>query len=169
MNEAHAHLVINHFPIILPMIALVLLVFGIFQKNETLQKTALWIFVVGAIFTFFAMFTGDKAEHFIENFSGISEQKIENHEEMAEQLAWLQYMVGIISLIGLFLHFKKNQASKYVHYLLLILTIVLLFFAQKTGTSGGEIRHPEISGNANELLPANHNDGENEEQDYEHD
>lgn len=169
MNEAHAHLVMNHFPIILPMVALVLLVFGIFRKNETLQKTALWIFVVGAVFTFFAMFTGDKAEHFIENLPGISEQKMENHEEMAEQLAWIHYLVGIISVVGLILHHKKNKAIKYLHYFLLVLTLILLFFAQKTGTSGGEIRHPEISGNGNELVPANINDEKNQEKEHEHD
>lgn len=169
MNEAHAHLVMNHFPIILPMVALVLLAFGIFRKNETLQKTALWIFVVGAVLTFFAMFTGDKAEHFIENLPGISEQKMENHEEMAEQLAWIQYLVGIISVVGLILHHKKHQAIKYLHYLLLVLTLILLFFAQKTGSSGGEIRHPEISENSNELLPTNNNVGDHEEPEYEHD
>lgn len=64
---------------------------------------------------------------------------------------------------------KKNQAIKYLHYFLLVLTLILLFFAQKTGTSGGEIRHPEISGNGNELVPANINDEKNQEKEHEHD
>ena len=69
------------------------------------------------------------------------------HEEMAEKLAIALYVLGGISLIGLFLNFKKHAKANIVSYLTVLIAIVGIFLGKQTGTTGGEIRHTEIREN----------------------
>jgi hypothetical protein len=46
------------------------------------------------------------------------------------------------------LNYKKHAKAQLVSYLALIVAIVGVFFAQQTGTTGGEIRHTEIRANS---------------------
>ncbi len=50
MNEAHLHLVVNHFPIIGTILGLGILVVGLLLKNNSVKNTAFFLFIVAAIF-----------------------------------------------------------------------------------------------------------------------
>jgi hypothetical protein len=56
----------------------------------------------------------------------------------------LSYILGGISLLGLWASFKEKTFSGLVAIVTLVFAIVVLFFAKQTGTSGGVIRHTEI-------------------------
>ena len=144
MNGAHLHMVVNHFPIIGTIVGLGILVGGMILKNNTVKNIAYCVFVVGAIFAAISMATGDDAEEMVVKMPTIGRHIIHEHEEMAEKLAILLYLLGIISLIGLYSNFRKKQKTTLISYLALILVIVAVFLAKETGTSGGEIRHTEI-------------------------
>lgn len=148
MNDAHLHLVLNHFPIIGTILGLGILITGIILKNNTVKNTAYVLFVVAAIFAAFSMGTGEGAEELVEDMPSVGKQIIHEHEEMAEKLAIVLYVLGIISLGGLYLHFKEHAKAKLVSYIVVIVAIIAVFFAQQTGTTGGEIRHTEIRANA---------------------
>jgi len=148
MNDAHLHLVVNHFPIIGTILGLGILITGIILKNNILKSTAYALFIVAAIFAAFSMGTGEGAEELVEDMPSIGKQIIHEHEEMAEKLAIILYVLGTISLIGLYLNYKKHAKAQLVSYLALIVAIVGVFFAQQTGTTGGEIRHTEIRANS---------------------
>lgn len=148
MNDAHLHLVVNHFPIIGTILGLGILIVGIILKNNILKSTAYALFIVAAAFAAFSMGTGEGAEELVEDMPSIGKQIIHEHEEMAEKLAIILYVLGAISLAGLFLNYKKHAKAQLVSYLALIIAIVGVFFAQQTGTTGGEIRHTEIRANA---------------------
>lgn len=148
MNDAHLHLVVNHFPIIGTIFGLGILITGIILKNNILKSTAYALFIVAAVFAAFSMGTGEGAEELVEDMPSIGKQIIHEHEEMAEKLAIILYVLGAISLAGLFLNYKKHAKAQLVSYLSLIVAIVGVFFAQQTGTTGGEIRHTEIRTNA---------------------
>jgi hypothetical protein len=49
MNDAHLHLVVNHFPIIGTIFGLGILVTGMIVKNNTLKNTAYVLFATAAI------------------------------------------------------------------------------------------------------------------------
>jgi hypothetical protein len=51
MNGAHWHLVLNHLPIIIPMVGLLVMFGGILVKSEVLKRAAFSIFILGAITT----------------------------------------------------------------------------------------------------------------------
>lgn len=144
MNEAHLHLVVNHFPIIGTILGLGVLVVGLLLKNNSVKNTAFFLFIVAAIFAALSMATGEGAEELVEEMPNIGHQVIHEHEEMAEKLAIVLYALGLTSLVGLYLSYKKSAKSSLVSILAVIIAIVAVFLAQQTGTTGGEIRHTEI-------------------------
>ena len=144
MNDAHLHLVMNHFPIIGPILGFGILLTGIILKNNSVKNTAYVLFIVSAIFAAFSMGTGEGAEEIAEKLPGVTKQIIHEHEEMAEKLAIVLYLLGVISLGGLFLSYKKSAKVKWVSFAALVVVVVGIFLAKEVGTSGGEVRHTEI-------------------------
>ena len=67
---------------------------------------------------------------------------------MAEKLALVLYVLGGISLVGLYLNFKNHAKSSLVSYFAFVVAVVAVFFGKQTGTTGGEVRHTEIRANA---------------------
>lgn len=144
MNDAHFHLVVNHFPIIIPIIGLLVMAAGIGIKSEIIKRTAFGLFILGALFTLPAFGTGEGAEEIIENLPGIEERYIKAHEEAAETFALLSYGLGLLSIVGLWSNWKEKSFSKVLSIIVLLFAVVVLFFGKEVGTTGGEIRHPEI-------------------------
>ncbi|WP_226064944.1 hypothetical protein [Kaistella polysaccharea] len=144
MDELHMHLVVNHLPIIFPVVGIIILLIGIFSKSEVTKRNAYIIFILGAITSMVAMGTGEGAEDSATKIAGLSENLIKKHEEVSEIFAALTYVLGAISLVALIASFRNSVISKYAPFLVGIFAIVSLFFAQKVGTTGGEIRHTEI-------------------------
>jgi uncharacterized membrane protein len=147
MNDAHLHLVVNHFPIIGTIFGLGILIAGLFLKNNTVKNTAYVLFVVAAIFAFISMSTGEGAEEMVEDMPNIGKQIIHEHEELAEKLALLLYATGIFSLVALYTSLKNHKFSKMASYITLVLALGAAVLGSSVGTSGGEIRHTEIRDN----------------------
>lgn len=147
MNDAHLHMVVNHFPIIGTILGLGILITGMVLKNKSVQNTAYVLFIVAAIFAAFSMGTGEGAEELVEDMPSVGKEIIHEHEEMAEKLALVLYALGVISLAGLFLDYKNHSKAKLVSFVAVVVAGIGVFFAQQTGTTGGEIRHTEIRAN----------------------
>lgn len=144
MNQAHYHLVLNHFPIIIPFVALMVLIGGFAVKSGVVKRAAYFIFILGSFTTIAAMATGEGAEEAIEHIEGVTEGMIHSHEERAELFAILGYFLGAAAAFAIWSSLKKKAYADYLGYALIVYSCVVLYFAQQTGTSGGEIRHPEI-------------------------
>jgi uncharacterized membrane protein len=144
MNEAHFHLVVNHLPIIFPIVGVIVMITGFISKSEAVKRTAFMIFIFGALASIAAMATGEGAEEIVEKINGVSESYIKTHEEIAETFAVLSYILGGISLLGLWASFKQKSFSSIIAVVTLVFAFVVLFFGKQTGTTGGEIRHTEI-------------------------
>ncbi len=144
MNGAHWHLALNHLPIILPLVAIVVLITGLLKGSRSLKETALFIFMIGSLATIAAMNTGEGAEEVVEEISGVTENYIEQHEELAETFAFLSYGLGALSLLTFWFSRKEKKIERLLHIVVLIFSCSVLIYAQKTATSGGEIRHTEI-------------------------
>jgi uncharacterized membrane protein len=155
MNDAHLHMVVNHFPIIGTIFGFGILIVGLLLKNKTLLNTSYVLFIVAAIFGAFSMGTGEGAEELVEDMPNIGKQIIHEHEELAEKLAILLYVLAGLSLVGLYLNYKNNAKAKLLSFFIIGIATAGLFLAQKVGTSGGEIRHTEIRANATILNSGN--------------
>lgn len=148
MNDAHLHMVVNHFPIIGTIFGLGILLTGIFMKNNVIKNVAYVLFVVAGIFAAVSMTTGEGAEEMAEKLPSVTDQIIHEHEEMAEKLAIVLYALGLVSLIGLYANLKNHAKASLVSYLAVAIAIAGVFLGKQTGTTGGEIRHTEIRTNA---------------------
>ncbi len=144
MNGAHLHLVVNHLPIIIPIIAFILMLGGFAMKSEILKRAAYGLFVLGAISAMVAFATGEETEEVVEHMAGVDESLIKVHEEKAETFAVLIYILGGISLVGMWASWKRASYSKMISIVAILFSLIVFIFAQQTGTTGGEIRHTEI-------------------------
>jgi uncharacterized membrane protein len=147
MNDAHLHLLVNHFPIIGTIFGLGILLAGIIFKNNAIKNVSYVIFIVTAIFAYIGMSTGEGAEEIVEDMPNVGKQIIHEHEEFAEKLALVLYLLGAVSLFGLYANLKNYSKAKLITYLTLVIAIVGVVLAKCVGTSGGEIRHTEIRAN----------------------
>lgn len=144
MNDAHLHLMANHFPIIGLVIGFLVLLFGLFFRDRKVRMTALGILIFSSLTALFANYTGELAEDVVENLSGVSEAHIETHEDVAELFLWTMTITGALALILIVMELKRIKRTKLVYIPLIIAIAVSGYFAKETGTTGGEIRHPEI-------------------------
>lgn len=149
MNDAHFHLVVNHLPIVGVLIGFLVLLVGLIMKKPEVKNTALGIFIFSALTAIAAFLTGEGADEIVENLPGISETLIHKHEEYAELFLTMMLILGGISLITLFLQYKKLSFYKYGFMIVLLLSITAIVISKYVGTSGGEITHIEIRSDAN--------------------
>ena len=147
MNDAHLHMVVNHFPIIGTIFGLGILITGMFLKNNPVKNTAYILFAVAAIFAAFSMGTGEGAEELVEDMPSVGKQIIHEHEEIAEKFAIIMYATGFFGLVSLFASFKKFRFATIFSYITLALALVAGVLTKSVGTTGGEIRHTEIRPN----------------------
>ena len=147
MNDAHLHLLVNHFPIVGLFIGFLILLFGIIKSNATLKSTAYIIFIFCMIMGKISMMTGDKAEQFTEKYTEIYHRHIHTHEEAAELFMKPLYILGLVSIFGLVALSKKRENEKFFSICAILISAICLFLSKNVGTSGGEIRHTEIREN----------------------
>ena len=163
MNDAHLHMVFNHFPIIGLFFGIGILAFGIIKKQTILVNTAYVIFIFCMIMAKATMMTGEGAEEIVEEL-GISHDIIHDHEELAETFMKVLYGLGILSILGLVVNLKKHSKAAIVSYVVLVLAIGSAILSKNVGTSGGEIRHTEIRENTdNVVIDENNEDDSHEE------
>ena len=163
MNDAHLHLVVNHFPIIGTILGVGILIAGIILKNNSTKNVAYALFIVAAIFAAFSMYTGEGAEELVEDMPSVGKKIIHEHEEIAEKLALVLYFLGVVALVGIYANIKKWIKAYLVSYLALTIGLVAIFLAQQVGTSGGEVRHTEIRANATTVGAINNGEEKGDE------
>jgi len=157
MDATHFHLVLSHFPIVGTFVGMGILAYGQFFKNIEIQKVALATFILMAILTIPIFLTGEEAEETVEHVAGISEQLIENHEELAEKSVWLMGFLGVLSLLNLFTIIKKYSFAKSITIVSVITSVLTFGFFAQVGNLGGQIRHSEIRTESNILQKGNKN------------
>lgn len=162
MNDAHLHLLVNHFPIIGTLFGLGILISGMLLKNNSVKNTAYILFIVAAVFSAFSMATGEGAEELVEDLPSIGKQIIHEHEEIAEKFAIIMYATGLFGLLSLYTSIKNHKLAKTISYVTLALAIFAAVFAKSVGTTGGEIRHTEIRANSGAVSNENNSSLQNE-------
>lgn len=157
MNDAHLHLVVNHFPIIGTFFGIAILITGILLKNNSIKNISYVLFIVSAIFGAFSVGTGEGAEEIVEDFPNIGKAIIHEHEELAEKFALILYVTGVFAMISLIATAKKFRLTKIFSLITLALALISGIMSINVGISGGEIRHTEIRENNVDSEPENKN------------
>jgi uncharacterized membrane protein len=153
MNAAHWHLTVNHLPLIFPIVGALVLTVGFIIKSDAVKRTSFLIFIIGALASIAAMSTGEGAEEVIEQLGINSNNYIETHEEIAETFSILSYVLGAVSLFGMWVNIKRLSFSNTLNWAILAFSIAVIMVGKETGTTGGEIRHTEIRTSENPTSP----------------
>ncbi|MFB6347388.1 MAG: hypothetical protein ABEK50_16825 [bacterium] len=148
-NPAHWHLILNHLPLFLVMTGSILLPVGIWMNSRMLRVLSL-IFLVGAGITILpTYYSGEKAEHMMEDYGGISDSLLERHETWAEYSWYSTTALGFFALVGLAGYYVKEQLPVAFFVVLLLLSLTTLGVLAQTAQLGGKARHVEIRTPAN--------------------
>ena len=158
MDVAHLHLALTQFPIIGTIIGVGVLAYGQYANSDSIKKVALVIFILMALLTIPVFLTGEEAEETVEHLSGVSENLIEEHEELAEKAIWLMGLLGAFSLISFYAITKKMSFTKTTTIVTLVLSLTTAGLFAVVGNSGGQIRHSEIRTNTTNTFDHNSND-----------
>ena len=144
MNGHYLHLLSNHFPIVGFIIGFLVLTVALLLHSRETKLAALAIIIFSTLMTIPAYISGEEAEHAVENYAGVSESSIEEHEEIAETAFILIEISGALALISFLLTQSANKLSVWsnrITWLMALASIVLLF---NVGKTGGEIRRSEL-------------------------
>ena len=144
MNAAHLHLMFNHIPIVGLGFAILPNILAIILKNQELKKLSCWFYILIGLLVVLPIITGDGAHEILKTYPGISNDAIEYHETWAYIFFYGLMLNGILAIGALWFSRKNPDLMKKLSVAMLIIALVLLFFAYQTGTTAGKIRHPEI-------------------------
>jgi len=148
MNNAHLHLISNHLPIVGVVIGTIILLAGLVFRKTEVKLTAFGVLIFSALSSILPFYTGEGAEEIIENMPGISETLIHTHEELAESFFILTLILGATALVAFIAVLNKSRFAIWLTLITLALGVSDGILAKFVGTSGGEIRHTEIRGDA---------------------
>jgi len=153
MNFAHLHLLLNHFPIIGTLIGLGLFLISLVGKNQDFRRASLVIFPVMALLSILTFFSGTGAQGAIKNLPGVSQALIERHQGAAMLALLFMEITGAFSLVALWKSHGESCPARWNWSLsaVLLLSIVTAGQMARVGTTGGDIRHPEIASGQEEV------------------
>jgi hypothetical protein len=118
-----------------------LLIYALIRKNEILKRTAAIFIVICSLLILPVYFTGEEAEHLVEDtIEGVSHEVIHEHEEAAEVSLVGMLILGVCSLLLLLI--KKPLPWGWIG--LAIGSLVVLAMLLDTGKHGAMIRHTEV-------------------------
>jgi uncharacterized membrane protein len=146
MNLAHLHLLLNHFPIIGTIVALGLFITSFIGKNDDLKRSALIIFAAIALITLPAFFSGIGAQRMVRKEPGIAVAVIDRHEGAAILAMFLMLITGALALVELWnrRRIRTEKIWSGTIFAILVFSLLTTGVMARVGTTGGDIRHPEI-------------------------
>ena len=145
MNWAHVHLVVNHVPALLIVVALVLLASTARWKSDGLSIASLILLVAAAVIAGGTYLTGEPAEDVVQNLPGVSKPAIEEHEEAAEAAALASAFAGLLAAAGLVARYRQRTPSQWLMIVTIVAALAAAVLMVRAANLGGYIRHPEIA------------------------
>ena len=149
MNQTYLHLIFSHLPIFGSILGGLVLAHALWTKSNQTKIAAYYLLIISSIGAGVSYFTGEGAEETIENLQVVSESIIEKHEDFALYALIGLIILGLSSLVGLFVTLKKHSLIRVVAIFTLVLSLVSFGLVARTGYLGGQIRHSEIRSGVN--------------------
>ena len=155
MDGLQLHLWVNHIPIIGTIIGVLLAFGGMIFKNETLRKTGLVVYIVTGLAVFPANFTGEEAEHIVEDTITWADQEqlhhsIHEHEEQAETAMTLTVIGMVLAALSLFGWPRSESIQRLLGAAFLIAGIAGSIVIGLAGHEGGKIMRPHLGAPSSE-------------------
>jgi uncharacterized membrane protein len=146
MNAAQLHLLLNHLPVLVPVIGILLISVGLLLKTSEVRNAGAWLIFFGALSAVPVYLTGNPTSDILKNYPGASRLLIEDHQSSALTSLIILEITGIVSMIVVYMTRAKKTFSKqsWPWILLVGLSLISFGFMARTAHLGGLIRHEEI-------------------------
>ena len=140
----HLHLLLNHFPIIVTILGLMLVVVAMWRKSDSLARVALAFFVGGALSALPTYLTGESAENTARHLPGVTRELIEAHSDSAVISAIFVGALGLFALWALWRFRTALSLPVWVVRVALVASLIGSGLMSWTGLLGGQVRHTEV-------------------------
>lgn len=132
MDQLHLHQFINYWPLVCLSGGILVLLFALIFKNHLIKIMGYVLFMIAILMTLIFYQTGKGAEDAIENILGTSNNMIEQHGGFSIY-TWIAVIVlGIATVIGIFLYAKTSRWAKKLDFLILVVAIACLGLIGRT-------------------------------------
>ena len=154
MNLAHAHLLLNHFPIVGTIMATGLFVLALIKKSDDLKRASLAAFFALASIALPTYMTGYSAQAAIGEREGISSAMIDSHQVAALIALISMEATGVVAWFGLWQYRRHTRPKAWVMPALLVLSLLTAALMARAANIGGGVVHEEARAVAEFTPPA---------------
>lgn len=146
MNQAHLHLMLNHFPFLGALFGLCVFLVGWIKNERLLVQTGLITLLIAALFIIPVYITGGNATEIIENVECAEMSYVQQHENSALWATIAMMVTGSLALIALFLPVFTNELNtvRLMYAIILLSGLISIILMAYTAYEGGKISHPEL-------------------------
>jgi hypothetical protein len=95
MSWPYTHLLINHFPVVLSAVALAAAILALVLGRRGLWLTAMAALTTAGLFVYPVFFSGNEADHALNDPWYIKHGTIEAHDAAAKWTMWAILIVGV--------------------------------------------------------------------------
>ena len=143
LNAAYIHLTLNHFPPIVAVSALLILVIGAFMRNEGFLRAGFVLVVFAGLMVVPTFLSGDGAADIVKNMPGVNRQAISPHDEAANVTVTMMVIAGLAALVCLWI-FRRRELARWSVIVMIVLSLLASAASTYTAMLGGRIHHPEV-------------------------
>ncbi len=148
-TDAHWHLLFNHWPILGPMLVLLVLVYGLARRLPAVVTLSYWLLLLLAVATVATVQAGQAAQNNLKQLGLLDKALVHRHIQAAHQAAWVMYATAALALLGLAWPWARR--ARYWPALVLAGTVLTSGLMAYVGSLGGLVRHTELRDNPHEL------------------
>jgi len=139
----YAHLLINHFPVVLSVAALSVAVLALLFNRRGLWLTAMGALTAAGVFVYPVFFTGNKADHALKDPWYIHPGVIEAHDEAALWALWLILIAGAFAAWSWWRSLKRPAEAipGWMRAGVVVAALAAVSVVARTAYLGGKIIH----------------------------
>jgi uncharacterized membrane protein len=139
----YAHLLINHFPVVLSVSGLAVAILALILSHRGLWQTAMGALTAAGVFIFPVHFSGDQADHALKDPWYIKPGTIEAHDAAATWALWAILIVGVFAAYSLWRSLRRpaEPLPGWMKAGLVVGGILATSTVARTAYLGGKIMH----------------------------
>jgi uncharacterized membrane protein len=143
MSWPYLHLLINHFPVVLSAAALSVVILALLLNRRGLWLTAMGALTAAGVFVYPVFFTGNKADHALNDPWYIHPGTIEAHDQAATWAVWVIVIAGAFAAYSWWRSLKRpaEVIPVWMRAGILVGALLAVSTVARTAYLGGKIIH----------------------------
>ncbi len=155
-NQAHLHLLMNHFPVIGFTFALIVAIYACLRKSFEGARISWLISIIAGAMALPTYLTGSGAAKVLKKFPEVVRSTIGPHADMGTYGLYVALAAAALALVAMIISFYKEEQARKLMIPILLMQILSFLVLGYASHLGGEIRHPETEDEVTEQLNSAH-------------